>query len=97
MAAKPTCAALRRALWWRTRSQGIILPFDPRRPSCAPDRRRLLKARGLIAHMMSKKGDRYGHTAMESGNHGLKVKVTYEERFATRQAAKNRYFEYIEI
>ena len=66
------------------------------RKYCAHDTRRLLKTHGLIASM-SKKGDCYDNAAMESWNLSLKVEAIHEERFSTRQEAKNQVFEYIEI
>ena len=46
---------------------------------------------------MSKKGDCYDNAAMESWNHSLKVEAIHGERFATRQAAKEQVFDYIEV
>ncbi len=96
MTAKLTCDALRMALWRCKRPQGVIVHSDRGSQYCAHDYRRLLKTHGLIASM-SKKGDCYDNAAMESWNHSLKVEAIHEERFSTRQEAKNQVFEYIEI
>ena len=96
MTAKLTCDALRMALWRRKRPRGVILHSDRGSQYCAHDYRRLLKAYGLIASM-SKKGDCYDNAAMESWNHSLKVEAIHEERFSTRQEAKNQVFEYMKL
>ena len=46
---------------------------------------------------MSKKGDCYDNTAMESWNHSLKVEAIHGEKFATREQVKAEVFDYIEF
>jgi putative transposase len=46
---------------------------------------------------MSKKGDCYDNSAMESWNHSLKVEAIHGERFLTRAIAKQHIFDYIEV
>ena len=41
--------------------------------------------------------DCYDNAALESWNHSLKVEAIPGERFVTREAAKARVFEYLEI
>ncbi|MBD9357002.1 hypothetical protein IE877_14135 [Methylomonas sp. EbA] len=45
---------------------------------------------------MSKKGDCYDNTAMESGNHSLKVDAIHGERLTTRQVAKQHALKILE-
>ena len=46
---------------------------------------------------MSKRGDCYDDTAMESWNHSFKVEAEHGKRFLTRYAARTATFEYISV
>jgi len=60
------------------------------------DFKKELKANG-IAQSMSARGNCYDNAPMESFFHSLKVEFIHHERFATREEAKLRIFEWIEV
>jgi len=88
--------ALQMAIWRRHRPQGVIIHSDRGSQYCSYDYQRLLTENGFICSM-SKRGDCYDNASMESWNHSFKVEAIHGERFATRAAAKNHVFEYIDI
>lgn len=96
MTATLVCDALRMALFRRKRPRGVVMHTDRGSQYCSREHRAVLKAHGLIASM-SAKGNCYDNAAMESWNHSLKVEAIHGERFATREQAKARVFEYIEV
>lgn len=96
MTAPLVCDALQMALWRRTQPRGVVVHSDRGSQYCSGDYQRLLRDSGLVCSM-SKKGDCYDNAAMESWNHSLKVEAIHGEHFATRQAAKDHVFDYIEV
>ncbi len=46
---------------------------------------------------MSRRGDCYDNAPVESFFGTLKTELVYQQRFATRQAARQAVFEYIEV
>ncbi|KTC84976.1 IS3 element protein InsF [Legionella brunensis] len=88
--------ALQMAVWSRKPSRGFIIHSDRGSQYCSYDYQRRLNLHGLVCSM-SKRGDCYDSAAMESWNHSFKVEAIHGEKFATRAAAKNHIFEYIEI
>lgn len=88
--------ALQMAIWRRKKPHGVIIHSDRGSQYCSHDYQKLLAKNGFICSM-SKRGDCYDNACMESWNHSLKVEAIHGERFATRAAAKNHVFEYIDI
>lgn len=96
MTAALVCDALRMALFRRKRPRGAVMHTDRGSQYCSREHRAVLDKHGLIASM-SAKGNCYDNAAMESWNHSLKVEAIHGERLATRDEAKERVFEYIEV
>ncbi len=96
MRAELVCDALQMALWRRHRPTGVIVHSDRGSQYCSRVYRAMLKAHGLLCSM-SAKGNCYDNACAESFFHSLKVEAIHGERFATREAAKQAVFEYIEV
>jgi putative transposase len=74
---------------------GLIVHSDRGSQYASNDYQRLLAQHGFLCSM-SRKGDCYDNTAMESFFHSLKVEQIQGTRYATREDAKADLFEYIE-
>lgn len=96
MMAKLVCDAMTMALWKRKLPQQVIVHSDRGSQYCSNEYQKLLSENKLICSM-SKKGDCYDNAAMESWNHSFKVEAIHGEQFATRKAAKDAIFDYIEV
>lgn len=96
MTSQLVCDALTMAMFKRHRPKGVIVHSDRGSQYCSHEYQRLLQRHELICSM-SKKGDCYDNAAMESWNHSLKVEAIHGARFATRDAARQQVFEYIEV
>lgn len=96
MTAKLVCEAMTMALWKRKMPQQVIVHSDRGSQYCSHEYQKLLRENKLICSM-SKKGDCYDNAAMESWNHSFKVEAIHGEQFATRKAAKDAIFDYIEV
>jgi transposase InsO family protein len=96
MTATLVCDALTMALWRRKRPTKVIVHSDRGSQYCGKEYQKLICDYDLICSM-SKKGDCYDNAAMESWNHSFKVEAINGEHFATRHAAKNEVFDYIEV
>lgn len=96
MTAKLVCDAMTMALWKRKLPQKVIVHSDRGSQYCSREYQKLLSENKLICSM-SKKGDCYDNAAMESWNHSFKVEAIHGEQFATRKAAKDAIFDYIEV
>jgi len=88
--------ALNMALWRRKMPEKVILHSDRGSQYCSADYQKLLKKYNLRCSM-SKKGDCYDNSMLESWNHSLKVEAIHGEKFKTRDEAKAHIFEYIEL
>ncbi|PLS77560.1 MAG: hypothetical protein CYG59_23165 [Chloroflexi bacterium] len=51
----------------------------------------------LASNAVSRRGDCYDNAPVESFFGTLKTELVYQQRFATRQAARQAVFEYIEV
>ena len=71
---------LQMALWRRKKPDGVIIHSDRGSQYCSYDYQQMIKVNGLICSM-SKRGDCYDNSAMESWNHSLKVEAIHGERF----------------
>jgi transposase InsO family protein len=96
LAADVTCEALRRALVDR-RPPARLLHHSDRGVQYACDAyQHVLSSRGLRASM-SRKGNCYDNAVVESFFSTLKTELVHHERYATRAAARQSLFEYIEV
>jgi transposase InsO family protein len=91
-----TFDALGKAIMRRSPDEGLIHHSDQGRQYAAGQYRKLLK-KNNITQSMSRKGNCYDNAVMESFFKTLKVELIYRYRFRTREEAKKRLFDYIEI
>lgn len=91
-----TLAALRQALTHRRPSAGLIHHSDRGKQYAADDYQKLLRDHGAVGSM-SRKGNCWDNAPMESFFGTLKQELVYQERFVTRDDAKAKIFEYIEV
>jgi putative transposase len=91
-----TLAALRQALTQRRPSAGLVHHSDRGKQYAASDYQKLLRDHGAIGSM-SRKGDCWDNAPMESFFGTLKQELVYQEQFVTRDEAKAKVFEYIEV
>ncbi len=88
--------ALLMALWKRKPPRGLIWHTDRGSQYASKSHRALLKAHGL-KQSMSRKGNCWDNAVAESFFHTLKIELTHHEQFKTREEAKQKIFEYIEV
>lgn len=91
-----TLSALRQAVGRRDVQPGLIHHSDRGKQYAAEDYRELLYERGMICSM-SRRADPWDNAPMESFFATLKTELVYRERFETREEARARIFEYIEV
>jgi len=88
--------ALSMALMRRRPGKGLLHHSD-RGVQYACDRyQQRLKQEGLVCSM-SRTGNCYDNAAMESFWSTLKTELVYHEKFATRETARQKIFEYVEV
>lgn len=88
--------ALKRAVINRGKVSGIIFHSDRGSQYASKEVRNYLKAHKMI-QSMSRKGNCYDNAVMESFFHTLKSEMVSFENFRTREDAKIKIFEYIEM
>ena len=91
-----TQSALRQAVLRTNPCSGLIHHSDRGSQYASYDYQNLLKEHGIIPSM-SRKGDCWDNAVGESFVHTLKVELVNRFRFRTRQEAKLKIFEYIEM
>lgn len=91
-----TLQALRQAILRRNPPNGLICHSDRGSQYASGDFKALLAEDGIIGSM-SKKGDCWDNAVAESFFHTLKVELTSRVKFTTREEAKVRIFEYVEM
>jgi transposase InsO family protein len=91
-----TQSALKQAIGRRNPSEGLIHHSDRGSQYASGDYQKLLKHHG-ITPSMSRKGDCWDNAVAESFLHTLKVEKVNRYRFKTRDEAKSKIFEYIEM
>lgn len=91
-----TLSALKQAILRRNPPQGLICHSDRGVQYASNDFKALLAKQEFIGSM-SKKGDCWDNAVAESFFHTLKVELIYRMKFKTREEAKNRIFEYVEM
>ena len=89
-----TLGALRVALGWRDPDPGLVHHSDRGSQYAANDYRGVLQARGFTVSM-SRKGDCWDNSPMESANGTVKVECVNDEHFETRAEAERAIVEYI--
>ena len=89
-------AALDMALAQRKPKEGAIHHSDQGVQYTSKAYQQQLMAAGLIASM-SRKGMPYDNAVMESFFSSLKQELTHHERFADRDEARSKVFDYIEV
>ena len=89
-----TLAALWVALGWRDPDPGLVHHSDRGSQYAANNYRGVLKARGITVSM-SRKGDCWDNSPMESANGTVKVECVNDEHFKTRAEAERAIVEYI--
>ena len=75
---------------------GMIFHSDRGNQYCSREFREALKAYGMI-QSQSRKGNCWSGSPMESFFQKLKAGLMYREEFETKEEAKNKIFEWIEV
>jgi transposase InsO family protein len=89
-------SALRMGLGRRNPEKGLIHHSDRGSQYAATAYRKLLEARGAICSM-SRKGNCWDNAVVESFFHSLKTEMVHHECFETREEARRKVFEWIEV
>jgi transposase InsO family protein len=88
--------ALKRALFHRQVSPGLILHSDRGSQYASEDVKELARLNGFV-QSMSRKGNPYDNAIVETFFHSLKTEWVYFEKYRTREQASQSIFEYIEL
>ena len=88
--------ALLMAIWKRKPARGLLWHTDRGSQYASDSHQLLLKEHGII-HSMSRQGNCWDNAVAESFFHTLKVELTHQQVFKTREEAKQAIFEYIEV
>lgn len=89
-------SALRMAITNRSPEPGIVHHSDRGSQYACGQYREILKAHGMVSSM-SRKGNCWDNAVVESFFHSLKTELIHHERFRTREEAKTKIFEWIEV
>jgi len=87
---------LRCALTHRTIAPGLVFHSDRGSQYASDSVRAILAAQNMV-QSMSDTGNCYDNAITETFFHTLKTELIYWERFATRDEARRKIFEYIEV
>ena len=88
--------AVTQAILRRNPDKGVILHSDRGSQYAGNDFKSLLAQNEFIGSM-SKKGDCWDNAVVESFFHTLKVELVHRMKFRTREEAKRKIFEYVEM
>ena len=91
-----TLAALKQAIMRRNPAKGLIYHSDRGSQYAGNDFKALLAQHEFVGSM-SKKGDCWDNAVAESFFHTLKVELIHRTKFSSREEAKRRIFEYVEM
>jgi transposase InsO family protein len=91
-----TLNALKMAIRQRNPGAGLIHHTDRGSQYASFDYQRLLQAHKMVCSM-SRKGNCWDNAVVESFFHSLKTEMIYWEIFETREDAKRKIFEWIEV
>lgn len=95
MSRQLVCDALMMAIWRREFPRDVLFHSDRGSQYCSGDYQKLLKEHGFICSM-SRKGNCWDNGVAESFFHTLKVELICDNRYKTREEAKQSIFYYIE-
>jgi len=96
MSSQRVIAALKQAIINRGENPGIIFHSDQGSQYASKEVRNFLKEHDMI-QSMSRKGNCYDNAVMESFFHSFKSELISFEHFQTREEARIKVFDYIEI
>jgi transposase InsO family protein len=88
--------AMRQAVLRRSPGKGLILHSDRGSQYAGHDFKAILTQHEFVGSM-SRKGDCWDNAVAESFFHTLKVELIHRSKFRTRDEAKRRIFEYVEM
>ena len=88
--------ALLMAIWQRKPSEGLVWHSDRGSQYASDSHLQIIKQHN-ITQSMSRKGNCLDNAVAESFFHTLKIELIYQNKFKTREEAKNVIFEYIEV
>ena len=88
--------ALLMAIWQRKPREGLIWHTD-RGSQYASDSHRAIIKQHRITQSMSRKGNCWDNAVAESFFHSIKIELTHQHKFKTREEARHVIFEYIEV
>lgn len=88
--------ALLMAIWKRKPAKGLLWHTDRGSQYASEGHRELLKQYG-IRQSMSRKGNCWDNAVSESFFHTLKTELIHQQRFLSREEARQAVFEYIEV
>jgi transposase InsO family protein len=91
-----TTQAMMQAILRRNPSKGLICHTDRGSQYAGNDFKAILTQNEFIGSM-SRKGDCWDNAVAESFFHTLKVELVHRHKFRTREEAKRRIFEYVEM
>jgi len=91
-----TTQAMRQAILRRNPTKGLICHTDRGSQYAGNDFKAIL-AQNEFVGSMSKKGDCWDNAVAESFFHTLKVELVHKHKFKTRDEAKRKIFEYVEM
>jgi transposase InsO family protein len=96
IAATLTTRAMRQAILRRNPDKGLICHSDRGSQYACHDFKAILKNHKFVGSM-SGKGDCWDNAVAESFFHTLKVELVHKYRFRTREEARRKIFEYVEM
>ncbi|WP_080702333.1 IS3 family transposase [Gilliamella sp. Imp1-1] len=96
MLVNPTCNTLKQALFQRKFPKNVLIHSDQGSQYCSDDFKQLLLQYGL-RQSMSRRGNCFDNTVVESFFHILKTHIIHDYYYKTRKLANKALFEYIEI
>lgn len=88
--------AMKQAILRRNPAKGLILHSDRGSQYAGHDFKAVLASNKFVGSM-SKKGDCWDNAVAESFLHTLKVELIHRNKFMTREEAKRKIFEYVEM
>ena len=91
-----TTQAMNQAILRRSPAKGLICHTD-RGSQYAGHRFKAILAENEFVGSMSRKGDCWDNAVAESFFHTLKVELVHQNKFKTREEAKRKIFEYVEM
>lgn len=91
-----TLTAIRQAILRRNPSKGLICHSDRGSQYAGNDFKAVLAENEFVGSM-SRKGDCWDNAVAESFFHTLKVELVHRNKFKTRDEAKRKIFEYVEM